>query len=121
MVVFLSYSRKDQKYARAIESELVDFGWEVWRDEVSISAGSLWRTEIDTGLRKANAIVLIVSSSSMASNWVTYEYAFAVGARIAAVAVVVGETELPEPIRTFQRVSYPSDAAISRIDEGLRR
>lgn len=118
-MLFLSYSRNDIKPALEIEAGLSGLGWEVFRDEVGISAGTEWRPALDTNLRKARAMVLLVSPASRASNWVTYEYAFASGAGIPVVSVSLKGAKAPKAIRHFQSQLYPSPDAFQRIHDGL--
>jgi hypothetical protein len=94
-------------------------GWKVWRDEVSIGGGAVWHTALDTGLRKADAVLVLVSAKSVKSEWVTYEYAFATGAAIPVVAVSLDKTDAPGPIRKFQAIAYPGPDAAARIHAGL--
>jgi TIR domain-containing protein len=119
-LVFLSYSRTDAGFADEIELALKGCQWDVFRDDVSISPGDLWETSIDIGLKKADAMIILVSAASSLSQWVTYEYAFATGAEKPVIAVVLPGSQLPLPIRKYQSVFYPGDDAVEQIDKGLR-
>jgi hypothetical protein len=118
--VFLSYSRKDSKLATALEKALRERNLHVWRDVRSIMAGERFSDSIEQGIRDSRGLVVLITAASASSEWVTYEYAFATGARVPVVAVRVQKATVPSPIQHFQVVEY-SDArsAAERIDQGI--
>ncbi|MDX2253133.1 MAG: toll/interleukin-1 receptor domain-containing protein [Nitrospira sp.] len=119
--LFLSYSRKDDTHAKALQKALTKIGLPVWQDVQSIKAGERWADAIEKGIQDARAIIVLISSSSANSHWVIYEYAFATGAKIPGVAVVIKGTEVPGPIQRFQVVHLTTakDAA-QQIADGIR-
>jgi len=121
--IFVSYSRRDERAAIAMEKALRGRNLAVWRDARSILAGERWFDAIEQGIRSARGVVVLLSDASASSDWVTYEYAYATGARIPVIAVVLEDARVPKPIRNFQVVEYTSQAEklAERIDEGLQR
>lgn len=118
--IFLSYSRKDKRQARALERALAKRGLHVWLDVRSIAAGTLWFEAIEKGIRDARGVVVLLTPSSVTSEWVTYEYALATGARVPIVAVVQTGSEIPVPIRAFQVVNQSvASKAAKQIDEWI--
>lgn len=119
--IFLSYSRKDEDSARALEQALEALDLRVWRDTRSIAAGTKWPEALENAIRNARGVAVLMTAASAGSDWVTYEYAFATGAQIPIVAVIMGRAEIPAPLRNFQIVSYstPRNAA-EQIVEGIR-
>jgi len=93
----------------------------VWRDVGSIAAGDRWFDAIQKGIRGSHGLVVLVTPASAESEWVTYEYALARGARVPVVAVRVDGARVPKPIRNFQVVEYSSNAkqVAGQIDEGI--
>jgi hypothetical protein len=119
--LFLSYSRNDEESAAALEKALEARGLRVWRDVRNISAGERWHDAIEDGVRKARAVVVLVTETSAKSEWVTYEYALATGAGVPVVAVVADGAEIPAPIQKFQIVRYSrSRQAAEEIDDGIQ-
>lgn len=119
--VFLSYSHKDKQRAVALEQAMMELGVRVWRDERSISAGARWSAAIETSIRQSRGVVVFLSPASEASEWVTYEYAFATGAGIPVVAVALQGTGIPDPVRQFQTVRYKTAGETAeRVRKGLR-
>jgi hypothetical protein len=118
--VFLSYSRQDQARATALEAALKDRCLHVWRDIRSISAGARWSQAIEAGIRSSRGVVVLITPASATSEWVTYEYAFATGAKIPVVAVTTRGARVPSPIQQFQIVAYGEAGSVAkRIDAGL--
>jgi len=118
--VFLSYSRKDQARATALENALNDRKLHVWRDIRSIAAGARWSQAIEAGIRGSRGVVVLITPTSGTSEWVTYEYAFATGAKIPVVAVRTRGANVPSPIQQFQIVPYGDPRVVAKkIDAGL--
>lgn len=92
MHVFISYSHDDLDFAQNVRHELERRKIPTWIDELT-PAGDDWREEIDTALRGAFAVVLVVTPSAMQSLYVTYEWAFALGAGIAVVPLLRSRTD----------------------------
>lgn len=73
--VFISYKREDSNFAEELQSRIQFAGRTVGIDK-SIPYGRLWREEINLRLDNAGLVVLIVSSLSMQSAYVTYEWCY---------------------------------------------
>ncbi|MPV66326.1 DnaB-like helicase C-terminal domain-containing protein [Burkholderia sp. BE17] len=80
ITVFISYSHKDERYKEALEEHLSVLQRHgkiaSWSDR-KISPGSSWKSEIDRNIEKADIILLLVSSSFIASGY-CYEKELAV-------------------------------------------
>jgi formylglycine-generating enzyme required for sulfatase activity len=70
--VFISYSRKDQAYARQLVDHLRASGFEVWIDD-RIDFGSRWWQTIVEAIQRCAALIVIMSPDSEASEWVERE------------------------------------------------
>lgn len=70
--VFLSYSREDQKTARAMISLLEGLGYKVWWDGL-IPGGERFDKVTGNALETARAVVVLWSKSSVDSHWVNDE------------------------------------------------
>ena len=118
--VFFSYSRKDETTAAALEDALKKRGLSVWRDARSIIPGERFAQAIEAGIRGSRGVVVLVSPASAGSDWVTYEYAFAMGAGVPIVAVTMRGAEVPSPMQQFQVVAYKDARNVAKqIDAGL--
>jgi tetratricopeptide (TPR) repeat protein len=75
--VFLSYSRRDDERANALQAALEHEGIRVWRDVEGIDAGEVWRARITEAVRNCDAFVLAVSAVSIGREEVLNEVALA--------------------------------------------
>jgi hypothetical protein len=90
--VFISYAQADRDYAEDLMRVLEAKGIDVWIDK-KIEAGSDWDAEIQNAMRKVSALVLILSSHSLESQYVNYEIGSAIAADIPVIPVLVGDVE----------------------------
>lgn len=100
--VFLSYARNDVERAKPLAGALERAGHAVWWDR-HIEGGSDYSREIDAALKRADAIVVLWSSSSIDSAWVRDE---AAAGRDTGrlVPVLVEDVEPPLGFRQYQAI-----------------
>lgn len=70
--IFISYSRKDQAYARQLANELKRRGFDVWIDG-RIDYGDRWWQEIVKAIRACSAFVVVMTPDAESSEWVEQE------------------------------------------------
>jgi len=75
--IFISYSRKDEAFARKLAEALTQIEADVWLDVEDISAGMKWSSAIQEALDNAQVMLVIVSPDSMASPNVEDEWQYA--------------------------------------------
>ncbi len=75
--IFVSYSSKDCEQASVLVERLRASGYSVWIDESGIDAASSWSKEIASALGGCKAVLLLLSSSSLASKNVAKELSVA--------------------------------------------
>jgi hypothetical protein len=63
--VFISYSRKDMKFADRLEAALKARGFEPLIDRADIYAFEEWWTRIETLIRRADTMVFVLSPDSL--------------------------------------------------------
>ncbi|HYK19321.1 MAG TPA: toll/interleukin-1 receptor domain-containing protein [Pyrinomonadaceae bacterium] len=95
--IFVSYAREDRKFARQLTSRLRDSGQIPWQDLRNLRGGDSWQTAIDDALRNAEALVVVMSPQATKSQYVTYEWAFALGAGVRVIPVVKKPTKQLHP------------------------
>ncbi len=74
--LFLSYSRQDRPKIEKLSSTLQSTGWTVWWDQ-EIKTGVSYDKVIENALMNARAVVVAWSTTSVDSDWVRAEAAFA--------------------------------------------
>jgi WD40 repeat protein len=74
--VFISYSRKDEEFARQLATDLDRFGASIWLDVDDIPPGVNWSSAVQQGLDTCDTLLLIISPDSMDSGNVTDEWQY---------------------------------------------
>ncbi len=72
MPVFLSHSSKDKAFVRRLAIDLHQEGIEPWLDEMELRAGESL-TALETGIRNAGCLVVVLSKAANQSDWVKRE------------------------------------------------
>jgi len=99
--VFISYSRQDQAFVRALFGALEVAGQDTWVDWEDIPLTTDWWAEIREGIEEAKAFVFVMTPASLASQVCTLEVALALTLHKRIIPV------LPNP--------FDHEAAIERL------
>lgn len=70
---FISYSSKDELFARRIHNDLQQEGVRCWFAPEDINIGDKIKHSIDESIRTHEKLLLILSEHAIASSWVAYE------------------------------------------------
>lgn|GEM_PF-4429371 len=108
--IFISYKHSDTLYARVLMNELEKAGFEYWWDE-NIPLGGNWSETIDTSIREALAVLVLMSPEAKKSEYVTYEWSFALGARVPLLPIVIQKVDDIHP--RLKSVQYDDLSASS--------
>ena len=73
MKVFISYSTADRSFSESLATALRDHGLSVWYDQWEIKVGDSIVGKITEGISAADALVVVLSSTSIRSKWVLEE------------------------------------------------
>ncbi len=87
--IFISYKHEDGDFAENLVYKIKEAGFQTWVDN-DLNAGDDWRTKIDQAIKDACALIVIMSPEARASEYVTYEWAFAWGAGVKVIPVGSG-------------------------------
>jgi hypothetical protein len=72
---FISYSHKDEEFAKRLHADLQANGVRCWFAPEDIAGGKKLHEQIDEAIRHHDRLLLILSSASIASKWVKTEIA----------------------------------------------
>jgi hypothetical protein len=100
--IFISYSRRDARFAEKLRLELKRAELGAWLDVDRLAPGTEWQPKLLEALRTANALVVCVSRSSANSAYVTFEWSYAMGAGVRVFPVVIKETALHPVLSRIQ-------------------
>jgi hypothetical protein len=120
--LFVSYSRRDTAYVSTLIEALRNQGFEVWFDE-NIRAGTDWDDTIEAELKKADAVVLILSEASVASDNVKDELSYAIGLGKTINPIKIEECDVPMRLARKQFVDFTSlghEAGFERLVKDLK-
>src|SRR3954447_9669066 len=100
--LFLSYSRQDADALRELSRALESAGHSVWWDVRSLQTGADWQRALRAGIVDSDAVVLLLSTHSAASEWVGRELEIARAQHKAILPVRIdglAADDFPELIR----------------------
>ncbi|MBK8028793.1 MAG: SUMF1/EgtB/PvdO family nonheme iron enzyme [Chloroflexi bacterium] len=93
--VFLSYTRRNLSIVAKIRNALEDAGHRVWQDTTAIPGGDDWIESIADGIRRAYAVVTVVSAEAQESRWVRLEFLEAERRKKKILPIKVDGCEIP--------------------------
>ena len=106
--IFISYEHRSSDFVRVLSANLEDpenGGYETWWDQ-NITGGQEWRKEIDEAIRTAFVMIIIMTPEARLSEYVTYEWALAIGLGIPVIPILYGETELHPRLEIHQYFDF---------------
>jgi HEAT repeat protein len=106
MHVFISYSHANGDFAEILRTRLEGSGFNVWTDEDRLVAGEDWRNGIDKAVRSACALIVVMTPSAKASEYVTYEWAFASGVGVKVIPILLEPTPLHPRLEVLQYLDF---------------
>lgn len=118
--VFISYKHADddRTFALQLRNQLLEEGLETWIDE-DISPGEIWSHKIDEAIRSAFALIVVMTPEARQSEFVTYEWSFAIGLGIPIIPVLLKDMELHPKLNELQYVNYTHPARQSQAWQRL--
>ncbi len=118
--VFISYKHGDKAFVETLTHQLQMAGFRVWVDAEELRAGENWREAINDAIRDAFAVILIVTPEVKSSEYVTFEWAFALGAGVKIVPVMLEPTLMHPQLEMLQYLDF-TDPARPPWDKLVRR
>jgi HEAT repeat protein len=122
--VFVAYKHEEKPFVDALIRQVQEAGFQVWVDMEQLRAGENWREEINIAIKDSFAVIVIITPDAKISEYVTYEWAFAQGANIKVIPIMLRETfkmhpqlELLQYLDFTDQSRYPWDKLIQRLSE----
>jgi HEAT repeat protein len=109
--VFVSYTRSDAPFARALALRIAGAGLTPWLDDV-IDPGLPWRETIDRAIRESFAMIVVMSPDAKASEYVTYEWAFAAGAGLEIIPLLLRPTRLHPRLEALHHLDFTGASSL---------
>jgi len=86
--IFISYSHEDEAFANELKDNLSQKGFHPWVDKSRLEAGENWLEAVDSAINRAFALILVLSPHSVSSQYVIYEFGYAVGVRLDVIPIL---------------------------------
>ena len=109
--VFLSYARTDSEFVSRLARDLATAHITAWMDARDIVPGNRWDLSVETALREATDVVLILSPGACASQNVMDEVSFALANNTRVIPLLYSDCEIPFRWERIQRIDMSSDYA----------
>jgi Tol biopolymer transport system component len=123
--IFISYSRKDETFARRLARSLSDLGADIWIDVEDIPAGMKWSSAIQQGLTVSDVLLVLLSPDAMRSSNVEDEWQYFLDKRKPIIPVLARPTDnIHFQLNRLQYIDFyrqPYDAALVQLHEELAR
>jgi len=103
--IFISYSHEDADFTEILRTKLEQNGFVVWTD-TALRGGEDWRKGIDQAIRDAFAVITVMTPEAKTSEYVTYEWAFAVGAEVKVIPILLKRTNLHPRLESLQHLDF---------------
>lgn len=107
--LFMSYSRKDKKFAHTLAADLRASGLQVWVDLESIPTGSRWDNEIEQGIDTCDDLLVVLSENSTRSDVVLDEVNYALETKKRVLPILLGECKVPMRLRRLESLRLGTD------------
>ena len=104
--VFISYSRKDIKFARRLAGDLEKAGFDVWWDVSDLKGGDDWVRFIPAAIEASQYFVVLLSPNSIQSEWVEKEYSYAIRHRKKIIPAMIKLCAVPFSLHTINYVDF---------------
>ena len=103
--LFISYSTEKFEIARFLEKELTKKGYSVFFDKESIKVGDSFPKRIEKFLRSCDGVIILISNSSIKSEWCRYEYYYSFFKGKILIPIITEQLEagVNSPLNYFQK------------------
>jgi TIR domain len=108
---FISHAKEDGDFTENLKFRMTEAGFTGWIDIDVLEAGTDWRKEIDEAILSSCAIILVLSPDSKTSEYVTYEWAFGLGAGLRVVPLLLRDTPIHPRLEAFQYLDFTNRRA----------
>ncbi|WP_342415016.1 TIR domain-containing protein [Paenibacillus sp. FSL R10-2782] len=120
MKVFISYSHNDKEIAVSIGDILRNAGHDIWMAIWKIAVGDNIIEKINKGIKDADAIIMILSNSSLNSKWTFREFSAMVLGDLSRedrkiVPIVIDKSSVPSYLSNYKYINLTNN-----FDEGIR-
>ena len=128
MAIFISYSRADAAFVDQLAHKLVMRRHHIWMDRWEMSVGDSLITKIQGALTESDAILIVLSKNSVASEWCKKELNSGLireleEKRVLVLPCVIDDCEIPLFLKEKMYADFRKDPdeALKQVDDALLR
>jgi len=109
--LLISHSSKDKAFANCLYADLVEQGHNPWLDDRDIKPGQSIPKEIQKALKHADYILVLLSPSSIISDWVAAEWEAAywdeiTNQKIKVIPLLIENCDVPPLLKTKKYIDF---------------
>lgn len=121
--IFISRCEEDGDFGDLLKARLEAEGFSARVDEDCLGGGMDWRVGLDQAILESSALIVVMTPEARKSEYVTFEWAFALGAGIPVIPVMLKPTQFHPRLETLQFLDFTNRRARpwSELIEALRR
>jgi hypothetical protein len=122
--IFLSFSRKDEGFARAIARALSELSARVYLDTESIPDAVMWSRDLEEGRGLCDIMLVVVSPEAMASSAVEADWQYALDSGMPVVLLLWRTAEVVpalSPLPYIDFINQPFDRAFKQLHTEITR
>jgi len=93
-------------FVEMLKNELKSIDLKVWVDTENLRAGADWREGIDEAIKSALLFMVVMTPEAKASEYVTYEWSFAMGLGITIIPIILKPTNLHYHLERLQHFDF---------------
>jgi internalin A len=102
--IFLSYARQDgTEAAKRLRQELIDSGFQVWRDIENMQGGKELKEQLRDALRQVDVLLVLLTPQSVISDYVIWECEIARALKKKIIPVFILECDIPDELQRLHR------------------
>ena len=114
MALFISYSHQDIEFVDRLAVRLAEERVHVWLDRMELRVGDSLTRKIEEALERASAILLVLSSASVASEWCRREVTAGLvreleERRVLVLPLLIQDCQIPLFLRDKLRADFRAD------------
>jgi hypothetical protein len=104
--IFISYSRKNARFARDLYNRLAKLGFPLWRDRTEMQGGENWWNQIKEAIDACETTILCMSPDALKSPIVQEEWLYARRNGKRVIPVIADDVDFSSVPRWMQRVDW---------------
>jgi hypothetical protein len=108
----VSYEERDRDFAKELMLRLKHVGIPVWEQGNITHVLAERYAQSDQAIRNASALIVVMTPEAKASEAVTYEWIFALGAGVPVIPLLLQETSLPSRLVMLSRFDFTNSALL---------